>query len=62
MENDYSQLEIDTIVHDLLTYHRDKLKIDEVCMIEKIYGKVIDQKTRDIIIKLYDGVRDMPGE
>lgn len=62
MENDYNQLEIDNIIEELITLHFSKLKFTEISFIGELSGNVISQEQRDKLIKLYDGVRDIPGE
>lgn len=54
MNNDYSQLEIDNIVDELLNVHICKLKQPEINFLNSIDGKAINQEQRDILIKLYD--------
>jgi len=61
-ENDYSQLEIDNIIEELITMHFCKLKVVEVTFISELSGRTVTQEQRDKIIRLYDAVRDMPGE
>ena len=59
MENDYNQLEIDSIIEELLTIHLCKLKSLEISFIENLKGRTkepITQWQRDILIKIYDAV------
>ena len=65
MENDYSQTEIDNMINELLIDHISKLKEPEIKFIDHLYFVLknkISQEQRDKLIKLYDGVRDIPGE
>ena len=52
--SDYSQLEIDNIIEDLLSVHIGKLKPGEINFLNIIDGKEITQEQRDILLKLYD--------
>lgn len=56
MNNDYSQLEIDNIIDELLSVHISKLKREEIDFLNQIDGKAIPQKQRDRLIKLYDSI------
>ena len=57
MQNDYSQLEIDTIINELLDLGRSSLKAEEIYFIEACQDKdKLDQAERDKLIKLYDAI------
>jgi len=67
MENDYSHIELINIIDELINIHRSKLKKEELLFVYNMFsnlqsGHQLSQEQRDTLIKLYDGVRDIPGE
>lgn len=57
MENDYSQIEIDNIVNELMDIHISKLKPEEIYFLDMLsIQDKINQEQRDILIKLYDSI------
>ena len=67
MENDYNVDELVNIIDDLITVCEAKLKKGELIFILNMLNKLqhgirLDQNERDKLIKVYDGVRDIPGE
>lgn len=54
MNNDYSQIELDNIIEELLTVHDSKLKCIEYLFLKQKQHENLNQEDRDTIISMYD--------
>lgn len=57
MNRDYSQIEIDNIIEELMTVHHCKLRVEEIEFLTGLTVQhTISNNQRDTLIKLYDAI------